>query len=364
MKICVVSHFSSFNKNGLKPSEISGGAKHTNNLFMEWQNLGNEIRVIGIKLNFKFMDMINYIFKFKIIFNKKLFKYLDCDIIIGNTPYPPDLLDVLRIKTKLQKPAIIYFHHLPPSLIFHPFKRGFLKVILNYVYFNFSVIICKIFNIGIFLDQPQAYKLGSIKVYRNDTALDIKPYTNNTIKLINKDVDILYMGGISKSKGFMDLVKALKILQNQGVNLNVIVTGKMDNRDKHFIRVKNKIKLNRLNINFVGFVSETEKIEYFFRAKMFVSPSYVEGWSMAVMEAAKFKVPIVAYDIPAYSYLKDNFYKVRPSNINQLAKQIKKCLNDKQVNKIFINNAFLLVSKYNYQDIANFQLSIFKSLIK
>ena len=360
MKICIVSHFSSFDKKGLQISEISGGTKHTYALFNEWLKLNNEISLINEPLNFNFINMIAYIFSYML---RKPLNITQCDIIIGNTPYPPDLLDVLRTKLKLHKAAIVYFHHLPPPLLFHPFKRGFSKTILNVFYSKFAVAICKIFDVGIFLEQPQAFKLGSIKVYRNDVALDIKEDIGILTKRMEKDVDIFYMGGISKSKGFIDLLQALKILQTRGISLKVVVIGKMNDTDKDVIKLKYKIASTGLNIDFTGVVSEQTKIEFFSRAKMYVTPSYVEGWSLAVMEAARFRVPIVAYDLAAYSYLGGNFYKVKPGNIKQLAKQIENCLSNSELNKLFVERAFNFASKYNYPDIAKFQINLFKSLI-
>lgn len=362
VKICVVSHFSSFSKAGLQISEISGGAKHTYNLVEKWLKLDNKINIINSPLQFNFINMLTYIFSY--ILKRPPLNSMNCDIIIGNSPYPPDLLDVIKIKLKLHKPAIVYFHHLPPPLLFHPFKRSFSRSILNVFYFKFAVMACKIFDVGIFLDQPQAYNLKNIKVYRNDCALDINDITDILPNGIEKDLDILFVGGISKSKGFKDLFQALRILQKREKNLNVVVIGKINAMDKRTIKLKFKSASIGLNINYAGFVSEQKKIELFLRAKMFVSTSYVEGWSLAVMEAAKFKIPIVAYDLPAYSYLDNNFYKVKPSNINQLTNQIEKCLNNLETNKLYVQNAFHLVSKYNYSDIAKFQLNIFKSLIQ
>ncbi len=360
MKISIVSHFSNFNQEGLQISEISGGSKNTNALYKEWLKQGNKINIINKPLKFKFIDMVRYIFSHIL---KNPLTLTQSDIIVGNSPYPPDLFDILKIKFKLHKPAIIYFYHLPPPILFHPFKRGFINTILNVSYSKFAVAICKIFDVSIFLNQPQAYNLGSMKVYRCDIALDKIENFEILPKLNKQDVDIFYMGGISKSKGFYDLLQALKILQAQGISLKVVVTGKMDVEDKNVLKLKSKIVSARLNVEFAGFVSEQRKMDIFSRAKMYVTPSYVEGWSLAVMEAARFHVPIVAYDIAAYSYLEGNFYKVKPGNVKQLSDQIKNCLRNSELNQIYVERAFISVTKYNYSKIAESQIDIFKSLI-
>ncbi|EQD71146.1 glycosyl transferase group 1, partial [mine drainage metagenome] len=56
-------------------------------------------------------------------------------------------------------------------------------------------------------------------------------------------------------------------------------------------------------ITLFGHLSEEAKQDLLSASKLFVFPSYEEGWSLAVMEAAAYGCVPVVYDLPAYDYL-------------------------------------------------------------
>lgn len=358
MKICIISHYNKFDLNKL----YAGGDIDLYLLAQSWKKSGEEIILSAKSIKkFSFIDMLYD--SLNILTSKEYIKDSNCDIIIGGSPYPTDFILTLKIMHKLNIPAVIYFHHIPPSIFFHPIRRGLLRVILNRIYFLFAISLCKIFNVGIFIDQPQAYDLGSLNVYKNDGSInEFEQCLNKSVNTEMNNFDILFLGRVNKPKGIYDMIKVMKILQKKGLKL--IIAGGISDK-KYFNKLINKIEKSNLDsfITFLGYVTEEEKINLFKKAKIFLFPSYEEGWAISVMEAARYCVPIVAYDLPAYSYLNDNFFKVPPGDIKKLAEAIEQCLENKELREKYVKNAYQLVLKYNYKEIANDHLTIFKHLV-
>ena len=286
------------------------------------------------------------------------------DIILSSSPYLPDLLSSVYIYFKYHKPVIIYFHHLPPKLYWYPFKRGLISSIFNYFYMNTVLIISKILNFSIMLDQPQAYKLGTISVMKDDDAI------NENFKIdynkVSSDFyfDIGFLARFQKSKGIFDFINAISKVIKKFPNLKVFIAGhsldlKLENN------IKNKISKLGLKSNITLFtnIDNVAKIKLLKNLKLYVFPSYVEGWALSVMEAAYANVPIIVYSLPAYSYLKNNYFSVKPGNIKDLANKIEYVLLNYNEAKLIACEAGRIVKKYNYEKIASDQLNFFESLI-
>ena len=58
------------------------------------------------------------------------------------------------------------------------------------------------------------------------------------------------------------------------------------------------------------------------KSKLFVFPSYEEGWSLAVMEAINSGLLPIIYNIPAYDYVCNSDIKVKPGDIKTFANKI------------------------------------------
>lgn len=365
MKILIVSSFVNFD---VSKDVTAGGDQHLLILAREWVKNGNKIVNIPQKVHFDFRSI--FIDSLKAIFTRANRYFLqdglhNPDTIVSATPYPPDLIRAVKIGRLTGVRIHAYFHHITPSLFWKPFQRGFFRTILNRLYITLALSMCKINGVHIFLDQPNEYKLGSITVHKDDDA--IEDYVLEEIimgkKEVNnpneRDIDIFFIGRVSKNKGVLNIVKALKRLNSEGTLLNTVIAGPIYDRRYYDRIIKYTIK-NELSsqIKFIGKISDRDKIHCFSHSRMFVFPSYEEGWALAVMEAAACRVPIVAFSLEAYSYLHGNYF-VSEANPKSLAEAIKKCINDKELSTRLVENAYGLVTSYKYSKIANEHLQFF-----
>lgn len=345
-----------------------GGNIHFNNLIPFWESSGTKVTIFDpvkinkFNLNSILRSTLHSIF-FKI---DGLHEMNNCDIILSESPYPPDIILALRLSRKYMKPVAVYFHHVTPAISIFPFRRGILRVFLNVAYTSFILHFVKKFRIPIFLDNPNTLKHSRISVFPNLIALTNKDVNYAPIATrLNIDYDICYVGRIENHKGVEDIIQVAGILKNKySMNLRVMLAGK--GKYKYVARIKKMIDRFGLSENVVmsGYVSEDQKFELLKRSYIFLFLSYEEGWAISVMEAASVGTPIVAYSLPAYYYLRGNYFPVELGNIQLCAETVKRVIDNNASVIEKATKARECVDKFSYGFIAKQQLIFFKKIIK
>jgi glycosyltransferase involved in cell wall biosynthesis len=101
----------------------------------------------------------------------------------------------------------------------------------------------------------------------------------------------VYVGRLSPEKGLADLIAAWQLvsLEVPGARLAIVGSGPQESELR-------KLSLNQPSIVWVGATPEPH--HYLRAAELFVLPSYVEGMSIALLEAMAAAIPVVATDIP------------------------------------------------------------------
>lgn len=113
---------------------------------------------------------------------------------------------------------------------------------------------------------------------------------------VKKQEHILYVGTLKPSKNVEGLVEAYARLNT---NLKLVIAGKKGwLYNSIFEKVKNLGITDR--VEFLGFVDERKKLELLTRAKVFVSPSFTEGFGIPALEAMAVGTPVVVSNIGSY----------------------------------------------------------------
>ena len=342
-----------------------GGDTHLNYLTGYWRSLGIKVYILTIK-EFNKFNLLNNV-KYSLTGIQAIMKLsklneediLKCNIILSASPYPADLFHSIRLGKKYNKKLMCYFHHIVPPLFYHPFRRGFFMTVLNTFYFKYALHLVKINNTAIFLDHPCTLHDPGIVIYEDLDAIE-EEYKDKEEKIY----DICYIGRVTKPKGIIDLINTLRILHRENIKPIVAVVGAYENKMKRKIdKLLYKFKLTD-QFKFFGYVSNAKKIEILKSSKIYVSLSYEEGWSISVMEAAYHGVPIIAYELPAYSYLHGNYYHAGVANLKEVANLVKKLLSDITISNKYVKNAMILVKNYNYSDIAETQIKYMENFLQ
>lgn len=107
---------------------------------------------------------------------------------------------------------------------------------------------------------------------------------------------LLYLGRLKRYKRVDLVVQAVALLRDRGRRVRLLVGGKGDHRPALETLVQ-QLELGD-RVHFLGFVSESEKLELMQRSWVHVLTSPREGWGIANLEAAACGTPTVASDSP------------------------------------------------------------------
>lgn len=107
---------------------------------------------------------------------------------------------------------------------------------------------------------------------------------------------IVYVGRLKRYKGLEVVLQGLARIATEGLRPRLLIAGRGDDRTR-LERVARAIGVER-RVEFLGYISEDEKVELLQRAWVNVYPSPKEGWGLTNIEAAACGTPTVASDSP------------------------------------------------------------------
>ena len=148
---------------------------------------------------------------------------------------------------------------------------------------------------------------------------------DNLIK--DKTDECLYIGRLSKEKGFFDLLEACNLLKKEKIKFKLNVVGVAPNN-----RIEQEIDLyvkkHHLDniVNFYGLKQNEEKFKLFRLSKILVFPSHFENSPVVLKEGIAAKMAIIASDISANINIltnKENNILHRKNNPVDLSEKLK-----------------------------------------
>jgi len=247
-------------------------------------------------------------------------------IVISMSPFPSDVLLAASIARRLRAPCVVYFFHLAPPFWWHPFKRGgLLRTGLFAAAMTFSLALSKVLDFSPALCNLRALNEAGWHFPR---VLGVDCFLSTmtefpAVRWKDRQTDACYVGRIAASKGLIDLVRAWALVTREAPESRLYIAG-ASHDPRYQEKVRNEIARLELtdNVTLDDFITDTKKGEILQHAKIYVCPSYVEGWSLGVMEAASLGVIPLVYDLPAYDYLGEGAVRVRVGSITELAEKI------------------------------------------
>ena len=146
---------------------------------------------------------------------------------------------------------------------------------------------------------------------------------------------ILFPARIIKEKGVLELVQACKELWDSGYKFTLFIAGEIDKKNNSCLDNNDLISLHEnRNIEFLG---KCENIlEVYKSIDIVILPSWREGLSKSILEAASMSLPIITSDVPGCNdIIKDKYsgLLVKPRSSRELKKAI----------KIFLENPLLAI---------------------
>jgi len=272
------------------------------------------------------------------------FSKFDVVIISATGAYSPNSVQVKRPKTKDQRPIHITYCHTPPRYLYgfataREWKNNLIFRILGEIANHFLRLIDfkSAQNVDFFIANSKNVAGRIKKFYRKDSTVIYPPVEMNQesrIKNQGKKDYFLAGGRIAKPKHIDLIVETFKKL-----NLPLKIFG------RNFAGHDSLFMIHNSNIEFLGEVSDEEKMELMKNAKAFVFAAEDEDFGITPVEAMSVGTPVIAFasggvletvvENPSASSGSSTGIFYRFNDLNHLSEAIKK-FEEAKFNKEFI----------------------------
>lgn len=180
-----------------------------------------------------------------------------------------------------------------------------------------------------------------------------------------KQKTIFYLGRLEQRKGVKHLIHAFKLLSDANPSVTLVIAGDGPDRAKlEALAADLQIK----NIEFVGYISEKEKIHYLRTADLYCSPAlYGESFGIVLLEAMASGLVIVAGDNPGYASVMNGLGAlslVNPKHHAEFARRLSLLLQENDLRIIWRQWAAEQIPNYGYSKIVSQYEEIYKKAIR
>lgn len=146
------------------------------------------------------------------------------------------------------------------------------------------------------LDAIQSlYGIPSEKIHLIGTGYDSKVFYPKQIdsKKISEKIELVYAGKLSESKGLVELLRSMELLDPNLFRLTLAGQGSGPEAE----RILEAISQSRGDIRYVGYLPQTKLAELFRDSDIFILPSYYEGLPLVVIEALASGTKVVVNEL-------------------------------------------------------------------
>ena len=242
-------------------------------------------------------------------------------------------------------------------------KGGFLKTIIILLY-KFSIR----YSNFIFLQNKSDlnyFKNTKIIIYNNykllpGSGINLKNYLFNKKKINKKHFKFLYVGRIIREKGVLELINAFKKIKKTKKKISLTLIGKKDRNLQLNFNDKFYPSIKHLNYK--------KKIKkYYKKSDCFIMPSYREGLSRSILEAASLSLPILASNVPGCKELvqnNKNGYLFNTHNQKSIISAMEKILsvNSKKLLAMGKRSRLIVCKSYSEEKVIKIYLDTIKNL--
>ena len=175
----------------------------------------------------------------------------------------------------------------------HGLSISLQKMIRNWSINKSNLIITPSQHLKNFID-----KIGFDKnIFVINNGVNIEQH--NKVVLENNIIQLLVVSRLVSQKNIDSIIKAVKVMENENIILNIVGDGSEINNLKLLVK---KYELDK-KINFIGKIENTKLNEYLKNADIFIQASNYEGLPHSILEAMNFEIPILSSDVGGCSVL-------------------------------------------------------------
>ena len=171
----------------------------------------------------------------------------------------------------------------------------------------------------------------------------------NKVTFQNNIIQLLVVSRLVSQKNIDSIIKAVKVMENEEIILNIVGDGSEINNLKHLVK---KYELDQ-KVNFIGKIESPKLNKYLKDADIFIQASNYEGLPHSILEAINYEIPILSTDVGGCSVLLNKGERgyIIPMPISEIGitEGIRTIINNKNeaISKAKIAKEFL-IQQYNF----------------
>lgn len=218
-------------------------------------------------------------------------------------------------------------------------------------------------------DIMKCYNVPEEKIEVIYNGIDLNQYqkTDKNIARAKYGIDdryILFVGRISRQKGIIHLIDAVKYLSK---DVKVVLCASSPDTEEIKLEMEEKVKLYPNIIWINKMVTKEEVIELYSNAEVFVCPSVYEPFGIINLEAMACKTPVVASATGGIKEVVvdgETGFLVEPGNSLELANHINTLLNNKDLALMFGENGRKRVEEmFSWESIAKKTYDMYQDVV-
>ncbi|HET8671191.1 MAG TPA: glycosyltransferase family 4 protein [Candidatus Saccharimonadales bacterium] len=179
-----------------------------------------------------------------------------------------------------------------------------------------------------------------------------------------KQKTIFYLGRLEQRKGAKHLIHAFKLLTEKKPDVTLVLAGDGPERAKLEMLVSD---LGLENVEFLGFISDKEKIHYLRTADLYCSPAlYGESFGIVLLEAMATGIVTVAGDNPGYASVMrglGSISLVNPKHHAEFCRRLDLLLHESDLRELWREWAATQIPQYSYNAIVDRYEEVYRTAL-
>jgi len=175
--------------------------------------------------------------------------------------------------------------------------------------------IFKSINLIVFQNNNDKLMFDKLKIYQNKysivpgSGIDTSYYNHKRDYKKKEYTNFIFIARIIKEKGILEFIKAAEIVKKKGYSANFKILGSFYLGGKKNDRIDKSVIEFAAKSNLIEYLGETKNvIPYIIDSDCVVLPSYREGMSNLLLEAASLSTPIITTNVPGCKEIVENTY--------------------------------------------------------
>jgi glycosyltransferase involved in cell wall biosynthesis len=208
------------------------------------------------------------------------------------------------------------------------------------------------------------YKLRN-HVYVFKTPVGVDPEVNKAPRA-QEEYNAIFYARLIKEKGLFDIPLVWRRIVRRVPDARLAIAGSGSTHTLHLFKHMVKTLGLEKSVSYLGFLPKEKLYSILKASKVMIYPSYLDSFSIVVLEALAAGVPVVAYNIPAIKwcyYSTKAVQKVDVGNVGVMADKVLELLKNDQLRTDLSIEARKFTSRFTWDNVAAEEAYVVRKLI-